>query len=906
MEFRKILALRGPNYWANFPVLEVWVDLGEWKDTSSEMIPGFNDRLKSWLPTMIEHRCSVGERGGFFVRLDRGTYLAHILEHVTLELQSLAGNEVGFGRARETSEEGVYRVAIEYLEETVARAAVETGRRLCMAAVLDQPFDVNAEVAKLKEIVHEACLGPSTAAIVEAAVKRNVPYRRLNNGSLVVFGHGHKQRRIIAAETDRTGAIAEAIAQDKQLTRQLLSAVGVPVPTGRPVSSAEDAWEAAEEIGAPVVVKPQFGNHGRGVATNLTTREQVMSAYHAAREEGREIVVERYAPGADHRLLVVGNRVVAAARRDPPKVIGDGKSTIAELVAELNKDPLRSDGHATVLSIVKLDSIACSVLAEQGYTPESIPPAGAEVLIRRNANLSTGGTAVDVTDEVHPSVAEQAVDAARVIGLDVAGVDIIAQDIRQPLNEQGGIVCEVNAGPGLRMHLQPSAGKPRPVAEAIIDTLFPRGEDGRIPIVAVTGVNGKTTTTRLVVHILGVTGRTVGMTCTDGIYIGHRRIDSDDCSGPKSARAVLLNPSVEAAVFETARGGILREGLAFDKCDVAVVTNIGEGDHLGLHDIDTLEKLARVKRVIVDAVAPTGAAVLNAADPLVAEMASKCPGAVVFFALDSANPVIVQRREAGGRVVFVRDNAVVLADGPSEFSLLSLERIPLTHGGRVAFQVENVLAATAACWALGTPAEVIRAGLESFAATIGKTPGRFNLFDINGATVVVDYGHNPSSLLALLDVIKQFPHEKRLAVYSAAGDRRDVDLVRQGQLLGDAFDRVIVYEDHYLRGRQPGEIMALLRQGLEQGKRVRDIKQISGWKKACEEALSCVRPGELLLVQADVVDETVEYLKSLVTAEVSIRQIKLSDAMAPARPIAAQPATTNGDGAAAKTEVPAK
>lgn len=878
MQFRKVLALRGPNYWANFSCLEAWVDLGEHKDISSEMMPGFNERLMGWLPTMIEHRCSVGERGGFFERLRRGTYLAHILEHVTLELQSLAGSEVGFGRARETSEEGVYKVAIEFTNETFARAALETGRHLVMAAVNSAEFDVAGEVQKLRAILHEVALGPSTASIVQAAARRNVPHHRLNTCSLVVLGHGAKQRRIVAAETDRTGAIAESIAQDKQLTRSLLTAVGVPVPEGQVVTSAEEAWEAAEEIGVPVVVKPQFGNHGRGVATNLFTREQVLAAYAAARVEEKEIVVEKFATGVDFRLLVVGNQLIAAARREPPCVTGNGHSTIAELVAQENRDPRRSDGHSTSLSFIKLDAIACAVLAEQGYNPDSIPVAGTVILCRRNANLSTGGTAADVTDEVHPSIAEQAVDAARVIGLDIAGIDVIAQDIRRPLAEQGGVVVEVNAGPGLRMHLQPSHGTAQPVGDAIAGMLFPEG-NGRIPIVAVTGVNGKTTTTRLIAHVLSVTGKTVGMTCTDGIYVGSRRIDAGDCSGPKSARNILLNPAVEAAVLETARGGILREGLAFDRCDVAVVTNIGEGDHLGLSDIDTLEKLARVKQVIVDVVAPSGAAVLNAADPLVAQMAAKCPGSVVFFALTSENPVIVEHRAKGGRAVFVRENSVILADGATAFPILSLERIPLTHAGRVAFQVENVLAATAACWAVGIPAEAIRSGLESFSNSVGKTPGRFNLFDIRGTTVVVDYGHNPSSLQALLDVLAQFPHERRLAVYSAAGDRRDQDLVRQGELLGEAFDRVIVYEDHYLRGRQPGEIMQLFCQGLTKGRRTQEVQQIVGWKIACETALNVMRPGDLLLVQADVVDETIDYLRSLVAADVAIRSIELPEAI---------------------------
>ena len=630
MEFRKVLALRGPNVWANFPVLEAWVDLGE-LDKPSTDFPGFNERLMSWMPSMIEHRCSIGQRGGFFQRLRTGTYPGHILEHVTLELQTLAGTEVGFGKARETSEQGVYKVVIEYIEETVGRECLAVARELFLAAIHDRPFNVGKEIERLRELAQQVCLGPSTRAIVQAAEARNIPYRRLNTESLVLFGHGRKQRRIQAAETDRTSAIAEAIAQDKEMTRMLFRAVGVPTPYGRPVKDADDAWATACEIGVPVVVKPQDGNQGRGVATNLTTREQIVAAYEAARKEGESVLVEKFAPGHDYRLLVVGDRVVAAARREPAQVLGDGIHTVAQLVELVNADPRRGEHHATVLSKIKLDAIALAVLADQGFTPDSVPPAGATVLIRRNANLSTGGTAIDVTERVHPAVAACAVDAAKIVGLDVAGVDVVAQDISRPLNEQGGVIVEVNAAPGLRMHLEPSVGISRPVGEAIVDMLFPAGENGRIPIVAVTGVNGKTTTTRFIAHILRGTGKCVGMTCTDGIFVNDRRIDSGDCSGPQSARSVLMNPSVEMAVFETARGGMLREGLAFDYCDVAVVTNIGEGDHLGLSDINTPEELAKVKRCIVEAVAPTGHAVLNANDPLVVEMAAHCPGEVDFL-----------------------------------------------------------------------------------------------------------------------------------------------------------------------------------------------------------------------------------------------------------------------------------
>jgi cyanophycin synthetase len=879
MQILKVNKLRGPNIWANFPVLEAWVDLEELKDTSSEMIPGFNERLMAWLPTMVEHRCSVGERGGFFVRLRRGTYMAHILEHVSLELQSLAGTPVGYGRARESNIDGIYKVAIAYKEEKLGLACIEKAFELILAAVHDTPFDVNAEVEKLKEYGYEVCLGPSTKAIVEAARARGIPWRRLNEGSLVQLGHGHLQRRICTAEADSTSAIAESIAQDKDLTRMLLKTIGVPTPEGRPVESAEDAWEAAEEIGLPVVVKPQYGNHGRGVATNLQDRQQVEAAYHAAREEGSSIICERHAPGDDYRVLVIGGKMVAAARREPAHVIGDGQSTVQHLIDIVNQDPRRSDGHSTSLSKIKIDAVALGVLLEQGLTPDTIAPLNKKVLIRRNANLSTGGTAADVTDLVHPDVARQCVEAARVIGLDIAGVDVVAQDITQPLQGQRGVIVEVNAGPGLRMHIEPSSGTPRPVGQAIIDMMYPANNNGRVPIVSVTGVNGKTTTTRLIAHLVSCTGKKVGMTCTDGIYIAGRRIDSGDCSGPQSARSVLMNPSVEAAVLETARGGILREGLGFDMCDVGVVTNIGEGDHLGLADIETIEQLARVKRCIIEAVHKNGYGVLKANDPLTAEMAEKCKGSVVFFALDGNDPVLTAHRAKGGRGAFVRDNAVILAEGDTDFVLLSLDRIPLTHNGRIGFQVENVLAAAGACWALGMPCEQIRLGLESFSSHMDKVPGRFNLMEIHGATVVVDYGHNQSSLLAIAETLDQFPHPSRTVIYSAAGDRRDVDMIRQGEILADHFDRIILYEDQYLRGRQPGEIMSLFKQGMDGGKRVKEIHEMQGWQNAVDRALKLIRKGEFLLMQADTIDEAVQYLQHSIEHESMGREIELDAAL---------------------------
>jgi cyanophycin synthetase len=880
MEFRKVLALRGPSIWAHFPVLEAWVDLGELKDSPSDTLPGFNERLMAWLPSLVEHRCSFHERGGFFERLRRGTYQAHVLEHVALELQILAGSDVRFARVCVSHEEGIHKIAVEYEEETLGLACLESARGLCLAAVHDRPFDLDSEVVRLRDLAHQVRLGPSTGSLVAAAKRRGIPTRRLSAGSLVQLGHGAKARRILTAETDRTGAIAQEIAQDKDLTRSLLQAIGVPVPDGRAVSDAEDAWEAAQEIEAPVVVKPQRGNQGRGVATNLSTREQVLAAYAAARQEEPTVVVERFAPGDDYRVLVVGERVVAASRREPAQVFGDGVHSIARLVEEVNRDPRRSDGHATALSRIRLDNpIAQAVLAEQGYTVDSVPPVGTRVLIRRNANLSTGGTATDVTDAVHPEVAARCVEAAQVVGLDVAGIDVVALDISRPLEEQRGVIVEVNAGPGLRMHLEPSAGTPRPVGEAIIDMMFPPGEDGRIPIVAITGTNGKTTTTRLVAHIVATSGMAVGMTCTDGIYIAGRRIDSTDCAGPASAQAVLMNPKVEAAVFETARGGILRAGLGFDRCDVAVVTNIGEGDHLGIADIETLEQLARVKRTPVEAVRAGGTAVLKADDLLVADMASYCRGSILFFARDGEHPVLAEHRRGGGRATFVRDDAIVLAAGDQETVLIDLDRVPVTHNGRIAFQVENVLAAAAAAWAQGVSLEAIREGLETFGSGMQGSPGRFNLLEIGGVTVVLDYGHNTSALSALIEAVAPFPHDRRTVVYSAAGDRRDEDMVRQGEMLGDAFDRVVLYEDHYLRGRVEGEIIGLFRQGLREGSRVSHVHGVRGALESVKTALCLAQPGELLVIQPDKIDETLDFIRSTLRRGVTGREIDATEAL---------------------------
>ncbi|HET6424882.1 MAG TPA: cyanophycin synthetase [Planctomycetaceae bacterium] len=863
MKILEVRALRGPNIWLRRPVLEAWVDLGPLKDTSSELMPGFNDRLMAWLPGMIEHRCSPGERGGFFIRLRRGTYLAHILEHVTLELQDRAGTPCGFGRARESEIEGIYKVAIEYQEEAVGRACLDAGYRLCLAAVFDQPFDVAGEVAKLRDLVDRVCLGPSTQAIVGAAKQRNIPFRRLNAGSLVQLGYGAKQRRIWTAETDQTSAIAESIAQDKDLTKAMLRSAGVPVPSGRLVDSPEDAWAAAQRIGGAIVVKPLDGNHGRGVFMDLTDEQQIKTAYGEALKEGSGVIVEEFAPGREHRLLIIGGELVAAARGDAVTVIGDGRHTVAELIElQVNSDPRRGETEDCPLNPVLIDAVTLAEIQRQGHVPSDIIADGVKLLVRRNDNLSE-----DCTDLVHPTTAEHAILAAQVVGLDIAGLDLVVEDISKPLEVQGGRFVEVNAGPGLLPHLKPVFGKPRPVGEAIIGSLFPEGETGRIPLVCVTGTNGKTTTTRLVTSILKAAGRHVGMTCTDGIFVDGRTIELADCAGPRSAKNVLLNPLVDAAVFECARGGILREGLGFDKCDVAIVTNLGSADHLGQYDLHTPEQMYKVKRCGVDVVLPTGTAVLNAADPLVVEMATLSAGSVTFFSINPEHPVVVEHRKNGKRAVIFTNGAITLCEGQDERPLLSVEEIPCTHRGRVPFQIENVLAAVAAAWHLNIPSAVICQGLQAFQGNLVDNPCRFSVMEGGGKTLVIMDGRNELALNTLLTAIDKFPHTKRSVVYSAEGDRRAEDIRVQGAQLGTGFDRVYLCDLDGGQDRPAGEVVDLLRQGLEGATRTQEIREITDWSAAVETAWRQLGRGELLVVQSATIPRTVRKIYSLLGLE---------------------------------------
>ena len=853
MEVTRVRALRGPNLWSHHTAIQSIVTCTA-QEACVSRIDGFEARIRARFPEI-----SLFQPTGH----DDSIPMAHVLELAALGLQAQAGCPVTFSRTTATLEPHVYQVVVEYSEEEVGLLAMELAQALCQSAVDNTPFDLTSALTQLKDLDEDVRLGPSTGSIVDAAVARGIPYSRMTEGSMVRFGWGSKQRRIQAAEMDITSAISEAIAQDKQLTKKLLAAAGVPVPGGRPVTDAEDAWKAACEIGLPVVVKPNDGNQGKGVTVNITDKEQLLKAYTAACEFRDDILVERYMPGNDFRLLVVGDKLVAAARRDPPKVVGDGVHTITQLVEQVNQDPRRGSGHSTSLTKIRFDDIARSCLASQGFEADSIPVKGQRVNLRNNANLSTGGSATDVTDDVHPDVAARAVAAARMVGLDICGVDVVCDTILRPLEEQGGGMVEVNAAPGLRMHLAPSFGKGRAVGEAIISSMFKPGQNGRIPIVAVTGTNGKTTTVRLISHLLTHNGMCVGMTNTDGVYVGGTVIDTGDCSGPKSARSVLLHPDVDAAVLETARGGVLREGLAFDRCDVAVVTNVGSGDHLGLNYITTVDELAVLKRVIVQNVSPKGTAVLNAVDPNVASMASKCKGSVIFFAADKFHPVMATHRAQGQAVVYVENGCVVAAKGDVQHSI-PLSEIPVTLGGAIGFQVDNVMASVAAAWALGLDWRTIGNGLKSFSNDSHNAAGRFNLFQYRGATVIADYGHNPDAMLALVQAVEALPAKRRSVVISGAGDRRDQDIRQQTEILGNAFDEVILFEDQCQRGRQTGEVIALLREGLANAGRTKSSSEFYGEFLAIDAAMDKLQDGDLCLILVDQVEEAMAHIAARV------------------------------------------
>ena len=715
IEFLRMSYLRGPNIWTYRSVMEALIDIGELEDFPSNLLPGFNDRLKAWLPQMIEHRCTPGVRGGFFQRLDTGTWAGHILEHVSLELQTLAGMPMGFGKAREAGPRGVYKVVIRTDNETVGRASLEMARELILAAIHDTPFNVPATVAQLALMVDTLHVGPSTSSIVEAAYERRVPFIRLNVGNLVQLGHGVKQRRIWTAETDRTSAIGEGISRDKDLTKKLLAMCGVPVPEGQVVDSPAAAWTAAQEIGLPVCVKPSNGNRARGVSLDLSTQNEIKTAYDIALSQGRDVIVERFVRGSEHRLLVVGDRMIAACRGEGASVTGDGQHTVRELVElQINSDPRRGSVGNLPLELVVLADNSPEVLelARQGMTVDSVPAVGQSVLVKRTGNMTT-----DITDVVHPEVVAQAVLAARVVGLDIAGVDVVAKDIGQPLGTQG-VVVEVNAGPSLLMHLNPAEGQPRLVGQAIAEHLIPSTETGRIPVVGLMGDGDTTRSAKLMAWLLHLQGHFTGLACSEGLFVNQRCLFKGNAMDFDQAERLLVNRSVEAAVFESDARHLLTQGLAYDRCQVGIVTRMPKAAPLEDLYPGPDEKIPSYIRTQIDLVLPTGFAVLHAADEAVADLAQYCDGGVILYAEAEAEPRLQAHKAQGGRVGFWRDGQLMLAEGQSEQSVLSLQRPGVARLIKNhLLTTEDMLVAACAAWALGMDAELIRAGIKSYGQT---------------------------------------------------------------------------------------------------------------------------------------------------------------------------------------------
>ena len=862
----RLRALRGPNYWRLAPVIACDVRLGQLEHVTSAEIHGFTERLVAALPTLREHPCSRGAAGGFVERLEEGTHFPHILEHVALELQTLAGSDVSFGRVVPSGDEGVWWVIVAYEEEDVGLQSVRDAVTLVRACMTGAEVDARRLVDDLEELYEHTRLGPSTSAIVEEARRRGIPVRRLNSRSLVQLGLGKHLRRIQATLTDYTSAIGVEIAQDKDDTKRVLGAIGLPVPQGDVARSADDAVAIAEDVGYPVLIKPLDANHGRGISGRLDDEAGVRAAYEIAHEHHRRVVVERFSEGRDHRVLVVNGKVAACAERVPAHVVGDGARTVRELVVEANRDPRRGVGHTKILTRLPCDRLTEEFLARRGYTLDSVPPAGEAVLLRGTANLSTGGTSIDRTDEMHPDNVTACEMAAGVVGLDIAGIDVLTPDVSVPFRENGAVIIEVNAAPGVRMHTHPSQGKPRNVGAPVIDMLYPPGSDPTIPVIAITGTNGKTTTTRLTAHLFRHTGRTVGFTTTDGVYLQNRMVMEGDMTGPFSANIILSNPSVEVAVLETARGGILRAGLGFDECDVGVVLNVS-ADHLGLGGINTVEQLAEVKSVVAAVVKREGHAVLNADDPLVAAMRHRTAADVVLFSAApegenelfedhlTRNGIAARVESDGGRDTFV------IRRGRLRIPIAAVRDVPLMLGGAARFQMQNILAAMLAAYVQGMRYDDIRAGLLSFFPSAALTPGRLNIVRVGNGRVILDYAHNAAAIAGLMDLVRNLDARRRIGVVTAPGDRRDEDLRAVGRLSA-GLDHVIVKEDQHRRGRAPGAIATLISEGLREGGLPADrIEVIYKEGEAMDRALQLLGDNDLVVSLIDDVPAVLEQIR---------------------------------------------
>ena len=853
MKILKTLTLRGPNYWSirRQKLIVMRLDLEEIAETPSNELDGFYEALSETLPSLVEHYCSPGCRGGFFSRVREGTLMGHIVEHVALELQELAGMPVGFGRTRMTGDEGVYSVVYEYIYEQAGRYAGRAAVRLCQS-ILDTgrypKEELEQDLADLRDLKASSALGPSTETIVKEAEARGIPWSMLSARAMIQLGYGVHQKRIQATLSDNSGILAVELACDKEGTKNILADAGVPVPRGVVIRYLDDLQDAIDDVGGyPVVIKPLDGNHGRGITINVKAWEDAEVAYDLASEASktRSVIIERYYQGSDHRVLVINGKLIAVSQRIPAHVVGDGRRTIEELIEETNRDPNRGEGHDNVLTRITVDQTALKVLENQGLSLNTVLRDKEVAYLRATANLSTGGIAIDRTDDIHPYNVWLFERAAKIIGLDIAGIDVVTEDITKPLTETDGVIVEVNAAPGFRMHVAPSRGLPRNVAAPVIDMLYPDGAPSRIPIVALTGTNGKTTTTRLTAHIYRQTGKVVGYTSTDGVYIGEYLAQGGDNTGPQSAAMILQDPTVEVAVLESARGGMLRAGLAFDSCDVGVVLNVA-ADHLGLGDINTIEQMAQVKGVVAETVSPDGYAVLNADDPLVAAMAEKVRGKVTYFSMQPDNPLVLEHIRRGGLAAIYENGFITICEGEWQLRVESVKKAPVTMSGMAPFMIANALAACLAAFAQGVDIEHIRQGLRTFRPSAAQTPGRMNLFNLGDYHALVDYAHNPAGYEAVGAFVKNW-QGKRIGVVGGPGDRRDEDLLLLGKIAADVFDEILVKEDDDKRGRRDGEAAELIVAGIREQNPDCQYEVILDERQALNQALDNA-PNESLVV----------------------------------------------------------
>ncbi len=863
MKILDIKAMNGPNYWSSsrHKLIVMLLDLEGMEERPTNTIPGFLDRLSTMMPTLYDHRCSEGVAGGFYSRVAEGTWMGHVIEHIALELQTLAGMDTGFGRTRETKEKGVYHVVFSYQEAKAGIYTAKAAVKIAEALIDGVHYNLEEDIQNLREIREEERLGPSTGSIVEEAIKRKIPYIRLNRHSLVQLGYGVNQKRVQATIASTTSSIAVEIACDKEETKNLLEASEIPVPRGRIVYDEEDLQNTINKIGYPLVTKPVNGNHGKGATTNIRNWEDAVAGLKAAKVYGRAVICEKYITGRDYRVLVVNYKFVAAALRTPAAVTGDGLHTIQELVDIVNQDPRRGYGHEKVLTAIKIDDFTRDILTKREYTLETVLEAGEELWLKPTANLSTGGTATDVTDYVHPTNIFMCERIARIIGLNICGIDIMAEDLSIPITETGGAVLEVNAAPGFRMHLDPTEGLPRNVAEPVIDMLYPPGTSARIPIIAVSGTNGKTTTTRLIAHIVKQMGYKVGYTTTDGVYIQNQLMMHGDCTGPVSAEFVLRDPTVDYAVLECARGGILRAGLGFHNCDVAVVTNVAE-DHLGLSGIDSLEKLAKVKAVPASTVFNKGYAILNADDDLVYNMHKDLTCNIAFFSLDEKNERIIKHCAKGGLAAIYEHGYVTILKGSWKIRIEKVTNIPLTFSGMAEFNIANTLAAVLAAYVQDFKTEDIRLALQTFVPSPALTPGRMNMFHFRNYSVMIDYAHNTHGFKAIGKFLASVEASVKVGIIAGVGDRRDEDIISLGEAAANIFDEIIIRQDKHLRGRTEEDIIGLMTQGIQKVDTNKKITVIKKESEAIDYAFKHAKKDSFIVITSDVIPDALEQVKA--------------------------------------------